>query len=45
MAIVAAHKADFYDEPQLLSDRREGKYVLSYKTPGGWVARYEERPH
>jgi hypothetical protein len=21
-----------------LSDRREGKYVLSYKTPGGWVA-------
>ena len=38
MAIVAAHKADFYDEPQLLSDRREGKYVLSYKTPGGWVA-------
>jgi hypothetical protein len=21
-----------------LSDRREGKCVLSYKTPGGWVA-------
>jgi hypothetical protein len=21
-----------------LSDRREGKYVLSYQTPGGWVA-------
>ena len=38
MQIVAAHKADSYDEPHLLSDRREGKFVLSYKTPGGWVA-------
>jgi hypothetical protein len=38
MQIVAAHKADSYDEPHLLSDRREGKCVLSYKTPGGWVA-------
>jgi len=38
MQIVAAHKADFCDEPHLLSDRREGKCVLSYKTPGGWVA-------
>ena len=36
--LVAAHKADAYDEPHLLSDRREGKCVLSYKTPGGWVA-------
>jgi hypothetical protein len=36
--LVAAHKADSCDEPQLLSDRREGKCVLSYKTPGGWVA-------
>ena len=36
--IVAAHKADGCDEPHLLSDRREGKYVLSYRTPGGWVA-------
>ena len=26
------------DEPQLLSDRREGRCVLSYKTSGGWVA-------
>ena len=25
-------------ETYLLSDRREGKCVLSYKTPGGWVA-------
>ena len=38
MQIVAAHKADAYDEPHLLSDRREGRCVLSYKTPGGWVA-------
>ena len=36
--LVAAHKADSYDETHLLSDRREGKCVLSYKTPGGWVA-------
>jgi hypothetical protein len=26
------------DEPSLLADRREGRCVLSYKTPGGWVA-------
>jgi hypothetical protein len=36
--LVAAHKADTYDETHLLSDRREGRCVLSYKTPGGWVA-------
>ncbi len=36
--IVAAHEADAYDEAYLVSDRREGKCVLSYKTPGGWVA-------
>jgi hypothetical protein len=36
--MVAAHKAESYDETQLLSDRREGKFVLSYQTPGGWVA-------
>jgi hypothetical protein len=35
--IVAAHKADAHDEPHLSSDRREGKYVVSYRTPGGWV--------
>jgi hypothetical protein len=38
MQIVGAHKADSHDETHLLSDRREGKCVLSYKTPGGWVA-------
>jgi hypothetical protein len=35
---VAAHKAESCDELQLSSDRREGRYVLSYRTPGGWVA-------
>jgi hypothetical protein len=38
LQIVAAHKAEFRDEPHLLSDRREGKHLLSYRTPGGWVA-------
>ena len=37
-AVVAARKAEASAEWQLLSDRREGKFVLSYKTPGGWVA-------
>jgi len=36
--VVAAHKAELCDEPNLLSDRREAKCVLSYRTPGGWVA-------
>jgi hypothetical protein len=36
--IVAAQKAESYDETRLLSDRREGKCVLSYQTSGGWVA-------
>jgi hypothetical protein len=36
--LVAAHRAEYCDEAQLLSDRREGKCVVSYKTPGGWVA-------
>jgi hypothetical protein len=36
--IVAAHNAEYCEEPRLSSDRREGRCVLSYKTPGGWVA-------
>jgi hypothetical protein len=36
--LVAAHKADHRDEPHLLSDRREARCLLSYPTPGGWVA-------
>jgi hypothetical protein len=38
MQRVAAHTADYYDEPHLLSDRREGRCLVSYQTPGGWVA-------
>ena len=38
MQIVAAHKAESQDEMHLLSDRKEGRCVLSYKTSGGWVA-------
>jgi len=38
MQIVAAHKADSYDQTQLLHGRVEGEFVLSYKTSGGWVA-------
>ena len=34
----ATHTAVSYDEAQLLSDRREGRCLLSYRTPGGWVA-------
>jgi hypothetical protein len=36
--LVAAGKAVSYDESQILSDRREGRCVLSYKTSGGWIA-------
>ncbi len=35
--LVAALKAEFCDESQLLRDRREGKLVLSYETPDGWT--------
>ncbi len=38
MQIVAAHKADSYDQTQLLRGRLEGEFVLSYETSGGWVA-------
>jgi hypothetical protein len=38
MQLVAAHKAESRDEAQLLSDRQEGRCLLSYKSPGGWVA-------
>ncbi len=35
--LVAAHKAEYCDEPRLTSDRHEGRCVISYKTAGGWV--------
>jgi hypothetical protein len=36
--IVAARKAEPSDEAQLLRDRQEGMFVVSFATPGGWVA-------
>jgi hypothetical protein len=36
--IVAAHKAEPYDRAQLLAGRREGHFLVSYETPGGWMA-------
>ena len=40
--IVAAHKAEAYDEAQLLAGRREAHFLVSYKTPGGWIALKKE---
>jgi len=36
--IVAAHKAEPYGREQLLRDRQEGHFLVSYETSGGWVA-------
>ncbi len=36
--IVAAHKAAPYDRAQLLQERQEGHFLVSYETPGGWIA-------
>jgi hypothetical protein len=36
--IVAAQKAEACDRAQLLKDRIEGHFVVSYETPGGWQA-------
>jgi hypothetical protein len=36
--VVAAHKAQAFDEAQLLHSRTEGEFVVSYQTSGGWVA-------
>jgi hypothetical protein len=40
--IVATHtaepNAEPYDRAQLLAGRREGHFLVSYETPGGWVA-------
>jgi hypothetical protein len=33
-----SHTAVAYDEAQLLKDRREGRCLLSYRTPDGWMA-------
>jgi len=36
--IVAAHKAEPYDRAQLLYERQEGHFLVSYETSGGWIA-------
>jgi len=35
---VAAHKAETFDQAQLLAGRREGHFLVSYETPSGWIA-------
>ena len=44
--IVAAHNADHeaepYDRAQLLRERQEGHFLVSYETPGGWIALKKE---
>jgi hypothetical protein len=36
--LVAAGTAHAYEESQLLHDRKEGMFLVSYRTVGGWVA-------
>ncbi len=36
--LVAAQKAERYDQTQLLHHRQEGHFLVSFATPGGWVA-------
>jgi hypothetical protein len=36
--IVAAHKAEPYDRAQLLRERQEAHFLVSYETPEGWIA-------
>jgi hypothetical protein len=36
--LVAAHQAEAMDQARLLNERREGEFLVTYQTPGGWVA-------
>lgn len=36
--VVAGKKAQPCDQQRLLADRYEGMHLLSYQTPGGWIA-------
>jgi hypothetical protein len=36
--IVAADRAQLFDQAQLLRERQEGIFLVSYETPGGWTA-------
>ncbi len=40
--LVATHKAEPCDQAQLLRDRQEGHFLVSYETPGGWMALKKE---
>jgi hypothetical protein len=37
-SLVAAHKAAAKEQADLLHCRNEGEFLVSYETPGGWVA-------
>ena len=39
---MAAHKAEPYDRAHLLAGRREAHFLVSYETPGGWMALKKE---
>jgi hypothetical protein len=36
--IVGAHEAELYNRAELLAGRREAHFLVSYETPGGWIA-------
>jgi hypothetical protein len=36
--VIAAGKAQYCEPARLLGNRLEGMYLVSYQTPGGWVA-------
>ena len=36
--MAAARRAEPYDRAQLLRERQEGHFLVSYETPGGWIA-------
>jgi hypothetical protein len=40
--IVAAGQAESYDQAHLLAGRREAHFLVSYETPGGWMALKKE---
>jgi hypothetical protein len=37
-SLVAARNAEAQGQAELLADRLEGLFVVSYETPGGWIA-------
>jgi hypothetical protein len=36
--MLAAGRATACDQSRLLRDRNEGEFIVSYPTPGGWMA-------